>query len=176
MQKLEGVLAVLTSVDIPGTNSIVRGDFRLYYENEELLASHKISYYNQPLAIVVAKTQILADTAKHFVKIKYKNISKRPIIFTIQDAINAPKEDNRLVPYSGITPIERGTNTTKIIKGTFISPRQYHFMMELHTSVAKPVDEGLEIYSSLQFMDLTQATLAKMLNIPESLYVTFILY
>ncbi|KAJ8735652.1 hypothetical protein PYW07_007272 [Mythimna separata] len=169
--KVDGVLAVLTSKDIPGVNSIVRADFMLFFENEELLASNKILYYNQPVAIVVAVTQVLADKMACLVKVNYKNVSKKPIVFTIEDAIHAPKEENRLFAYPGIVPTDRGANIKKVIKGTFISPRQYHNMMELHTTITKPVDEGLEVISSTQFMDLTQAAIAQLLKMPESLII-----
>ena len=156
-------------MDIPGVNSIVRADFMLMFENEELLASNKIIYYNQPVAIVVAVTQVLADKMACLVKVNYKNVSKKPIVFTIEDALHAPKEENRVFTYPGIVPTDRGANTRKVIKGTFISPRQYHHMMELHTTVTKPVDEGLEVISSTQYMDVTQAAIAQLLKIPESL-------
>ncbi|KAJ8735651.1 hypothetical protein PYW07_007271 [Mythimna separata] len=165
--KVNGVLAVLTSKDIPGVNSIVRADFLLMYENEELLASSKILYYNQPVAIVVAVTQVLADKMAHLVKVNYKNVSKN-IVFTIDEAIHAPKEENRLFSYPGIVPTDRGTNIEKVIKGTFISPRQYHNTMELHTTITKPVDEGLEVITSTQFIDVTQAAIAQLLKMPES--------
>lgn len=167
-QKVDGVFAILTSRDIPGKNSFIRGDFQLFVEDEELLASTKIHYYNQPVAIVVATSQALADQAVYLVKVNYKNVSKKRSIFTIEDAIKAPKSENRLVSYPGITPMSRGANVRKIIQGTFISPRQYHFMMELHTSVTKLVDNGLEVYCSAQFIDITQAAIAQLLNIPES--------
>lgn len=140
----------------------------LFYENEELLASEKVIYYNQPLAIVVAKTQILADQSTYLVNVKYKNVSKKPAVFTIEDAIRAPKSENRLIQYTGITPTDRGINTQRVIKGTFISPRQYHFMMELHTAVTKPVDDALEVYASTQWLDMTQASIAQLLKMPEN--------
>ncbi|KAF9421455.1 hypothetical protein HW555_002670 [Spodoptera exigua] len=169
VMKEDGVLAVLTSADIPGVNTILRGDFLLMFENEELLASTKVKFYNQPVAIVVATSQELADKMAHLVKVNYKNVPKKPLIFTIEDAIHAPKEENRLIPYPGIVPTDRGANVRKIIKGKFISPMQYHHMMELHTTITKPVDEGYDVISSAQYLDITQAAIAKLLNIPESL-------
>lgn len=162
------MFAVLTSADIPGVNSIVRGDFLFMFENEELLVSQRVHYYNQPVAIVVAKTQDLADRMTYLVKVNYRNISKDPVVFTIEDAIKAPKRENRLVSYPGITPKDRGANIKKVIKGKFISPPQYHFTMELHTSVTQPVDDGLEVYSSAQYMDITQAAIAQLLKMHES--------
>lgn len=137
------------------------------YENEELLASHKVVYFNQPVAIVVATTQTLADQMTYLVKVKYKNVPKNVAVVTIEDAILAPKEENRLVSYPGLLPTDRGVNVQRVIKGQFISPIQYHCMMELHTNLAVPVDESLEIYSSTQWLDFAQAVVSLMLKIPE---------
>lgn len=160
---------MLTSADVPGVNSVIRPDFLLSIENEELFASDKVIYYNQPVALVVAVNQKLADKMTLLVKVNYKNAPMKPIVFTIEEAIQAPKHENRLVSYPGLEPTDRGTNTKHIVKGTFISPRQYHHMMELHTTVTKPVDEGFEVISSTQFMDHVQASIAQVLKIPESL-------
>lgn len=138
-------------------------------EKEEFLASDKVRFYNQPVAIVVAKTQAIANRAANFVKVKYKDISKRPLVLTIEDAIKAPMEENRLVTYPGITPTQRGANVNKVIKGQFVSPLVYHFMTELHTTVVKPVDDGLEVYTSTQHLDHTQASIAQVLKISNSL-------
>ncbi|XP_063826491.1 xanthine dehydrogenase-like [Ostrinia nubilalis] len=169
--KIDGVIAVLTSRDIPGINSFIKIGFYNMTENEELLANNQVRYYNQPVAIVVAKTQAIADRASNFVKVNYKNISKRPLVLTIEDAIKAPKDERRLVTYTGITPTERGANVRKVIKGRFVSPISYHFMTELHTTVVKPVDEGLEVHCSTQWQDHIQASIAQVLNMPESLII-----
>ncbi|CAG9796495.1 unnamed protein product [Diatraea saccharalis] len=166
--KIDGVLDVFTSEDIPGINNIVRIGFIGLVEKEEILANNKIVYYNQPVAIVVAKTQAIADRASNFVKVNYKRVSKLPPILTIEDAIKAPKQENRVTAYEGITPTDRGINVKKVIKGNFYSPLIYHFTMELHTAVTLPVDEGLEVHTSTQYVDLVQAVIADMLNVPES--------
>ncbi|XP_063373978.1 uncharacterized protein LOC134661729 [Cydia amplana] len=164
--KIEGVIAVFTSKDIPGINTLGRGDQPIFPEDEELLASHKIFYYNQPVAIVVAETQVLADKVACLVKVNYKNISKKPIIFTIQDAIEAPPLEHRLNSYPGIDPSDRGVNVQRVIKGEFYSPRQYHHMMELHTTVTRPVDNGYEVDCSAQWLGITQSGIALVLDIP----------
>ncbi|XP_049878492.1 uncharacterized protein LOC126375553 [Pectinophora gossypiella] len=38
----------------------------------------------------------------------------------------------------------------------------------LHTTVTRPVDQGYEVYSAAQYMDITQAAIAQILNIQES--------
>ncbi|RVE48162.1 hypothetical protein evm_007222 [Chilo suppressalis] len=166
--KLDGVVAVLTSKDIPGLNHVMRIGFIGATEQEEILASNKVRFYNQPVALVVAITQAIADRASNFVKVNYKHVSKEPPVLTIEDAIKSPKLENRLLPSTGINPTDRGANIQKVIKGNFYSPLQYHFMMELHTAVTVPVDEGLEVYNSTQHVDVAQAVIADMLDVPES--------
>lgn len=147
---------------------MVQGIFNIR-DKEEILASDKVRFYNQPVAIVVAKTQAIANRAANFVKVNYKNISKRPLVLTIEDAIKAPRDENRLVIYPGITPTQKGAFVKKVIKGQFVSPLSYHFMTELHTTVTRPVDDGVEVYTSTQNMDHTQGSIAQALNIPTNL-------
>ncbi|XP_072940941.1 xanthine dehydrogenase-like [Epargyreus clarus] len=169
--KVKGVITVLTAADIPGMNSFVFPNDALLPEFEVLLASKKVQYYNQPVALVVANTMALADQVKSLIKINYSNIWDKPIVFTIEQALEAPKEENRVKPRQSISPTSRGTNVQKIVKGTFISPRQYHFMMELHTTVTIPVDNGFEIQSATQYTTQLQSAVARVLNVPESFII-----
>ncbi|XP_068630719.1 uncharacterized protein [Battus philenor] len=164
--KMEGVIDVYTAKDFPGKNSFGFPGIQLQTEDEEILASSDIKFYGQPVAIVVAKTEELAERAARKVKVTYKNVPKTPPVLTIDDAM---KDPNRyLAGDSGIVPKRKGDNVKKIIKGVYEIGAQYHYYMEPISCVIVPVDKGLEVYDATQWMDLSQIVIAKCLNMKES--------
>lgn len=162
---MEGVIALYTAKDIPGVNSFTIPGFQLQTENEQILADTNIKYYGQPVAIVVARTQDLAARAANLVKVTYKNVPKTPPVLTINEG---KKDSKRLVTGDTINPKGKGTDVRKVIKGVFEIKAQYHYYLEPLSCVVVPVDKGLEVYDTTQWMDLTQTAVARSLNIQES--------
>uniref|UniRef100_A0A1L8D6P5 Aldehyde oxidase-3 n=1 Tax=Plutella xylostella TaxID=51655 RepID=A0A1L8D6P5_PLUXY len=160
----EGVVALYTPKDIPGINSFTKPGFQLLTENEEILAT-KIKYYGQPIAIIVATTAELAQREAKKVKVTYKNVSTEDPVLTIEQA---KKDSKRLIPSdAAIEPVRRGTNVQKVVKGVFELEAQYHYYLEPVTCVVIPVDNGLEVYDSTQWIDLTQISIAQCLKMNE---------
>jgi hypothetical protein len=60
---------------------------------------------------------------------------------------------------------------THVIKGSFDIGSQYHFTMETQQCVCVPTEDGMDVYPSSQWMDLTQAGIAQALAVPENRYV-----
>lgn len=58
-----------------------------------------------------------------------------------------------------------------VIKGGFDIGTQYHFTMETQQCVCVPTEDGMDVYPSSQWMDLTQVGIARALAIPENRYV-----
>ncbi|XP_026741608.1 indole-3-acetaldehyde oxidase-like [Trichoplusia ni] len=162
---IEGVVALYTEKDIPGVNSFAFPGFQLETEDEEILAT-KIGFYGQPIAIVVAKTEELAARVAKQVKVTYKNVSTAAPVLTIDEA----KKDSKRYVASEFTlePETKGNNVTKVIKGVYDVEAQYPYFIEPITCVVVPVDNILEVYDSTQWMDLTQAAVARSLGISES--------
>lgn len=52
------------------------------------------------------------------------------------------------------------------VKGEFYSDRQYHFHMENQICICVPRENGMDVFSSTQHMDSTQAAIATALNVP----------
>ncbi|KAG7302262.1 hypothetical protein JYU34_013757 [Plutella xylostella] len=164
----EGVVALYTPKDIPGLNSFTKPGFQLLTENEEILAT-KIKYYGQPIAIIVAKTAELAQREAKKVKVTYKNVSTEDPVLTIEQA---KKDSKRVFPSdAAIVPVGRGTNVQKVVKGVFELEAQYHYYLEPVTCVVIPVDNGLEVYDSTQWIDLTQISIAQCLKMNESEFI-----
>lgn len=164
-QKLEGVIAVYTAKDIPGKNSFAFPGIQLQTDDEVILADQDIKYHGQPVAIVVAETQDFAINAAKKVKVTYKNVPNTVPVLTINQA---KKFSDRILSGPTIEPKGRGPNVTKVIKGVFDLKAQYHYYMEPLSCVTIPVDRGVEVYDTTQWMDLTQIAVAQCLKIQES--------
>ncbi|CAG4933320.1 unnamed protein product [Parnassius apollo] len=104
-----GVIAFYTAKDIPGVNSFTPSGSLLSPNNEELLCNGKVKYYNQPIAIVVAKTRQIADRAAKLVTVKYANVVK-PLL----DIKIAKNIANRNTMFSNIAETDRGNDVIKI--------------------------------------------------------------
>ncbi|KPI91000.1 Xanthine dehydrogenase [Papilio xuthus] len=158
-----GVIAFYTAKDIPGVNSFIPSGALLSPVNEELLCNGKVKYYNQPIAIIVAKTRAIADRAAKLVTVKYKNV-KRPLL----DIKVAKNETGRNTMFLNIAQTDRGSDAIKVINGSFTIYGQYHFCMETLVCVTKPTEEGLEVHSSTQWMDGVQVATSRALNLPQN--------
>lgn len=57
---------------------------------EELFCSGVVQYYSQPVGIIVADSQELAERGSELVEIKYKYAEEKPLL-TIRDVLKAQK-------------------------------------------------------------------------------------
>ncbi|KAG1648953.1 Xanthine dehydrogenase [Nymphon striatum] len=122
----------------------------------QLLASTRVKYNGQPIAIVLAETEYIAEKAVKLVKVTYSDI-KTPII-DIKDAID--KKSFVKLPLN--PPIIAGNVEGK---GEIGTGAQYHFHMETQTTYCVPTDIGLDVHSSTQIMNYCQGTIADILGI-----------
>lgn len=160
------MLAFYTADDIPGENSFTPGGTPFFTSNEEVLSNGKVVYFNQPIGIIVAETQHIADKAAKMVTAKYRNVHK-PVI----DVKEAKNDKSRLTLYTSKAPTEKGTDVVKTIKGQNTIYGQVHFMMENLSCVTLPTEEGLEVHVTSQWMDGVQVMMSKALNIEANRYV-----
>lgn len=145
--KVNGVVRVITSIDIPGANNFVAPPGVA----EEVLASRRVVFAGQPVAIVVASklselhlysivdtarltifwrlaSQLAAEKGAKQVKVVYANV-KTPIL-TCQDAIQAKSF------YPAIDDLKVGDAEAAIasaphqVKGSMDLGGQMHFYME----------------------------------------------
>ncbi|CAG4933330.1 unnamed protein product [Parnassius apollo] len=104
-----GVIAFYTAKDIPGVNSFTPSGSLLTPNNEELLCNGKVKYYNQPIAIVVAKSRKIADRAAKLVTVKYANVRKPLLDIKIAKSIA-----DRNTVFSNVAETDRGNDVIKI--------------------------------------------------------------
>ncbi|XP_045537073.1 indole-3-acetaldehyde oxidase [Papilio machaon] len=162
--KVPGVLAFFSAKDIPGKNSFTPLDVPWQDVVEEILASKRVSYYGQPIGLIVAGNQKLAVKASELVHVKYKKIAD-PVL-TISDVLVAPDKDKRLRKDVSTTASDRGKDIRHVVKGEFVVPDQYHYTMETQSCAATPTERGLALRSATQWMDLVHVAVARTLNLP----------
>jgi xanthine dehydrogenase/oxidase len=172
---IDGVVDVLTAIDIPGTN-----DVDIKHPGAEFLftpISKVVECVGQPLGLVLANSQKAANAAALAVQatgLTFKDTGTPPIL-SLDEAIekkkffDLPKE----VPYV----INHGKNIDEALsasphtyQGTVNFAGQRHFYMETQRSFVRPKEGGdsFELYTSTQDLDLTQQTVANLLNISQN--------
>ncbi|XP_072949512.1 xanthine dehydrogenase/oxidase-like [Epargyreus clarus] len=162
--ELPGVLAFFTAKDIPGINSFIPSVIALF-SPEGLLSDGKIMYYDQPIGIIVAETEKLANRAALLVNVKYKVDKNKPII-TIRDA--RERDTSRISTFMIFPARDRGTNVQKVIKDCENIFWQYHYSMETQSCISRPSDDGIDVQSATQWLDLTHISISSVLKLEQS--------
>jgi len=157
--KVEGVKIILTAKDIPGENQI--GGI---IPDEELFASDKVDFIGQPIAVVIAETQLIAQEAARKIK---TDINKLPVI---TDPREAYKAGNLIVPPRtfNLGDVENTWELCDhIVEGKVESGGQEHLYLETQGAFAYPVEGGgIKIVSSTQSPTAVQRVTARILNLP----------
>ncbi|XP_076639451.1 xanthine dehydrogenase/oxidase isoform X2 [Colletes latitarsis] len=164
--KMKGVVAFLSAKDVPGKNLFISAASQeLMLPNDEVLfVDKKIEYAGQPVGMIVATTRAIANEAAGKVSVSYVDVPTNKPVVTIEDAI-ASNEETRFLPISNIIAPTKGNDTKHVVKGVFRCGSQYHFTMETQSCVCIPIEDGMDVYSSTQSMDLTQVSIAECLGI-----------
>ncbi len=155
--KSEGVIAVVTSKDIPGRN-----DVGPVYDGDPIFPKKKVEYFGQPLFAVAAKTTELARKAVLKAKISYKTL--KPIV-EIKDALKKKSFVLKGQIIKKGDPAKKIHEAANSLKGNFTTGSQEHFALEGQVAFVIPEeDSDFKVYSSTQHPGETQQIIAKMLN------------
>jgi xanthine dehydrogenase/oxidase len=130
---------------------------------EEIFCSGEVQYFHQPVGLIVATSQEIAEQAANLVEVSYNPSTKQPLL-SIKDVLTFNKDKAYLE--TEIKATRRGNNTEHVVKGSFEMSAQYHYHMETQCCNVVPTEDGLDIYPSSQWLDLTQTAAATTLNIP----------
>ncbi|KAM3958780.1 uncharacterized protein ACR2FA_007186 [Aphomia sociella] len=165
--KVSGVIAFLTAKDIPGKNTFTPTTVPWQEFDEEILASTRVQYYGQPVGLILAISHNLAVSAARLVKVYYKN-KNAMVVLSIKDALVAPDKDRRIRKEATVKPKGRGTDIKHVISGNFSLPSQYHYTLETQSCIVIPTENGLQVHSATQWMDLVHVAVANMLSIQQN--------
>jgi xanthine dehydrogenase large subunit len=156
-----GVVAVLTSADIPGKNDIAPA-----FADEPLFADKEILFHGQALFAVVARTR---DQARRAARLAQIDIVETKPAITVDDALETGA---RVLPdYEfGRGDIEGALAAAPHrLQGLFRIGGQEHFYLEGQASLAIP-GEGMEmlVHASTQDPTEVQHLVARILGIPDA--------
>lgn len=157
-----GVLAVLTSADMPGSNDISPTG----KHDEPVLAEGLVQFFGQPVFAVIAETRGEARAAARLAKIGIEPLNA---IIDVADAGPDPK----LV--TAPLTLARGDAAAAIaaagqqINGQMRCGGQDHFYLEGHIALAVPGEDGdVTVYSSTQHPSEVQHMVAHVLGVPSN--------
>lgn len=166
--KIDGVVAVYTHKDIPGKNEVpfILNDY-------PLLASDRVLFHGQAVALVVAKTPEIAKFAAKKVEVTYQEL---PAITDVhqslkKDAVKIFGSDNIFRKYD----IVRGDaekafdNADVVVEGTYTTNYQVHAYLEPQGMIADSTPEGgVVIYGSMQCPFYIHDAIAHILGVPQN--------
>ncbi len=156
--KIPGIIAILTSHDIPGENQI-----GTLLRDEPLLPENEVNYIGQPVAIVVGISLQACKDAIKAIDVVYQPL--KPII-TIEEAIQKNLiigQENKLLKGN---PDNQWKNCRHIIEGTISGGGQEHLYLETQRVRVIPDEENhFYVYASTQSPSEAQEICARILNL-----------
>ncbi|MCP5062824.1 MAG: selenium-dependent xanthine dehydrogenase [Ignavibacteriae bacterium] len=167
-EKFPGVVKIFTIKDIPGTKItglIVQDWPMMIGEGQET------RYVGDVIASVVAETEEIAREAVKLIDVEYD------VLEPLTDMEKALESDTPQIHKNGNllseTIVDRGNieqaknESTFISRGTYNTQMIEHAFMETEAAVAKPWDDGVEIFSQGQGVYEDRKQIAKVLDLPE---------
>ena len=157
--KMPGIVEIFTGRDFHDNT------WGTIFKDQPLLATDKVQFAGEGIALIVAETLEAAQRAKHKIIIEYTDLEA---ILSIDDA----KKKKSFI--ADARTIERGevdenmSKSPHTLEGKIVIQGQDHFYLESQVSIAYPLEDGqLEIHSSSQHPTETQHVVAHALGIPD---------
>ncbi|KAH8358794.1 hypothetical protein KR093_002517 [Drosophila rubida] len=161
----KGVVAFYSLKDVPGENNF-NNTTVFTVEPEEIFCAGRVKYYDQPLGVIAANSQDIAVYAASLVQVTYANDQAK--IYRSINAVLAENKDDRK-----FQNMEKSEKIPKLVpaagditgRGILQLNSQYYFTIEPQTTVVIPEEEGLRVYCATHWMDVTQASISRMLKL-----------
>ena len=162
LKKLPFYTKVIIAKDIPGQNDI--GPIKA---GEPMLAEDTVSYWGQPIAIVLAPTYQEAIHASGLVDVEIDELEK-PILSVDEAYKKKSFLDEPIILEKGFVNDEIKKSEFKV-SGDFVIGGQDHFYLETHVATTFPGENNeYTVWSSTQHPTEVQHSVSKVLNIPSA--------
>ena len=123
-------------------------------------------YNNEPIGVVIAKSQVEAAHAAALVKVRYKPSPAKLDFDHHLDEARLPKHGNAPKERTPGEAAASWAKATTVIEHTYTTPLQTHNPMEPHATVAAWQGEKLTVYDATQYISGDRQTLAKHFALP----------
>lgn len=164
---VDGVVAVLTARDIPGDKS-----YGAIVKDQSFLATQKVRYVGDPVAVVLAKSERIARLGAQSVKVRYEPLSP---VFDPREAMKpeAPKIHDRgnILIHRKIRKgnIEEGFKQADlVVEKSFATQTVEHAYIEPEAALAYWEGEVLVVHCCSQGPHYHRQEIARMLKLPVS--------
>ncbi len=158
-KNLNGIIRIFTYKDIPGENQI--GNI---IADESLLSEDIVEYIGEPIAVVVAESQLICKEAIKLIEIEYDELEA---ITDPREAFNKGSLITQPVTFSSGDVDKAFEDCDLVIEDSVDIGGQEHLYLETQGAVAIPVEGGgIILYSSTQGPTAVQRATSKVLGIP----------
>jgi CO/xanthine dehydrogenase Mo-binding subunit len=164
-KQLDGVEAVLTAEDIAGEKV-----FGIVVKNQAILASDKVRYLGDGVALVAAKSKEIAEQALALIEVEYEPLSvvSDPEKAMTPDSPRIHGDDNTFVHHK----VRKGDVEKGFGEADFIIERRFrtqfieHSYIEPEAALAEPGEQGgVRIVGSVQNLFSSRRSVAAALNL-----------
>jgi len=112
---LPGVVAYLDAKDIPGPNYVgpkIRDQF-FFAQEEELFATGEIKFFGQPVGLIVANSNSLANRAAELVKLTYEGGAEEllPSLKHVLDKVGSEAGNNKRILFRNLSKTKSSKQT-----------------------------------------------------------------
>lgn len=159
------MIAFYTAKDFPGDNTFTPSGYISLVDREEILCKEQVKFFGQPAGIIVADRETTANKAAKLVKIIYSSINKNKPFLSIDQVLKSSEKGKRVKVDKTEKPSEKGDDVKSVIHGELNIGEQYHYHMEPQTCVTTPTEDGMDVYSSTQWLDVVNVAVAQCLNV-----------
>ena len=157
-EEVEGIVKIFSYKDITGENQI--GGI---IPDEPLLAEHEVHYRGQPVLLIVAENEDVAEDALHLIEIE---IEPLPVITDPREAFAQGKLLSGTRKFQKGNVEEAFANCAHVFEGKTESGGQEHLYLETQGAYAYPTEHGsVKIFSSTQGPTAVQRTVARVLGV-----------